>query len=377
MAIQIRIARLVLGLLIGCVIGAAAFAQDQQAPFTKGELLRRLKPVTGQRYEQGDLAGEIVQRGIAFALDAKTLDELRKAGAREFLITALRQAVENATQPEPAPKPEEPVRADQSRLRPPDEAPPPAAAPVLTEEERRAARAVALAKMPLWEQAGVHATDYLEELPNFIVTQFVTRSVRTPDQKDWKDEDKLEIEMSYHEKSGEKFKLLKKNGKETTLSYSNVGGATSTGEFGSVLGALFAEQSRAEFKEVKQETLRGKATTVFEYKVKKGNSDLKITDTTNGRTVTTAYEGTVWIETATARVLRIEQAAVDIQRGFSMTVAESAVDYDWVAIAADLKFLLPISAEVLLGSDSQRFYSRNTIEFRGYRMFASDVKIVP
>jgi hypothetical protein len=60
--------RLALGLFFGCVISAAVFAQDQQAPFTTDELLRRLKLVAGQRYEQGDLAGEIVQRRMAFAL---------------------------------------------------------------------------------------------------------------------------------------------------------------------------------------------------------------------------------------------------------------------------------------------------------------------
>ena len=367
--------RYALGLFIGCVISIAGFAQDQSAPFTKEELLRRLKPIAGQRYEQGDLAGEIAQRGIAFKLDEKALDELRKAGAREFLLTSLRRAAANAAEPQP--KAEEPAAVERPPLPAKEEATQPAAKPEPTEEERRIARAAALAKMSLWDQAREHATDFIEELPNFIVTQLVTRSVRQPDQKDWKDEDKLEVEMSYHEKSGEKFKLLKKNGKETTLSYSNVGGATSTGEFGSVLGAVFAEQSHAEIKQIGKEPLRGKATTVFEYKVKKGNSSFTITDKTSGRTVTTAFEGTVWIETATARVLRVEQSAVDIQSNFPITLAESSIDYDWVTIAADIKFLLPMAAEVLMGQDSQRFYSRNTIEFRGYRMFDSDVKIVP
>ena len=369
-----KFVRLIAGLLIACAISIAGFAQDQSAPFTKDELLRRLKPIAGQRYEQGDLAGEIAQRGIAFKLDEKTLDEFRQAGAREFLLTSLRRAAANAASPE--------VKAEELAAALPmakDAAAQPAAAAAAepTEDERRAARTVALAKLSLWEQAREHAADFIEELPNFIVTQLVTRSVRQPDQKDWQDEDKLEVEMSYHEKSGEKFKLIKKNGKETTLSYSNVGGATSTGEFGSVLVGIFAEQSKAEFKEIRKETLRGHATTVFEYKVKKGNSSLTITDSTSRRTTTAASEGLVWIETATARVLRVEQSATDIQRNFPVTLVESAIDYDWVTIAADIKFLLPISAEVLMGSDIERRYSRNAIEFRGYRMFDSDVKIVP
>jgi hypothetical protein len=373
--------RCTLGLLILCAIGAGVLAQQPNAAFTKAEILRRLKPVPGQRSEQADLADEIALRGIAFPVDEKTLDEFRKAGARNFVIDAIRRVDPNAPRQEAAPKAVEPAaNPDRPRLRPRDEAEPippvPPATPELTEEERRAARAAALAKLPLLEKARVHAAEYLEELPNFIVTQFVTRSVKLPDQKDWKDEDKLEVEMSYHDKRGELVKLVKLNGKPTTLSYDKLGGATSTGEFGTLLGALFATQSQAEFKEIRTETLRGHPTTVFTFKVKKAFSNNQITDKTSGRTVTAGYEGTVWIETATARVLRVEQSAVDIQRGFPITLAESAIEYDWVTIA-ETKYLLPISAEVLLGQDSQRFYSRNSIELRNYRMFDTDMKIVP
>ena len=369
--------RCTLGLLILFVLGAGVLAQSRPSAFTKEDILRRLKPVPGQRSEQADLADEIAARGIAFPLDERTLDEFRKAGARNFVIDAIRRVDPNAPRPEAAPKAAEPpLNPDRPRLRSRAEAEPPPPAPELTEEERRAARAAALAKLPLLEQARVHAAEYLEELPNFIVTQFVTRTVKLPDQKDWKDEDKLEVEMSYHDKRGEVLKLLKLNGKPTTLSYDKLGGATSTGEFGTLLGALFATQSQAEFKEIRTETLRGYLTTVFTFKVKKAFSNNQITDKSSGRTVTAAYEGTVWIETATARVLRVEQAAVDIQRGFPITLAESAIEYDWVTIA-ETKYLLPISAEVLLGQDAQRFYSRNSIELRNYRMFDTDMKIVP
>ena len=382
-----RIVRYSLSVLLCCIFSAGlASAQQKQMPFTKAEILQRLKPVPGQRMEQGDLAGEIEERGIAFPLDEKTLEELRRAGARSVLLEALRRVDPNAVRPTSGPPPETkaetPAAPNQPRLRERNEAAQPATAskpepaPELSEEERKAARAAALAKLPLLEQARAHAADYLEELPNFMVTQFVTRSVRQPNQKDWQVEDKLEVEMSYHEKQGEKMKLLKLNGKPTTQSYASLGGATSSGEFGAVLGGLFAEQSQAEFKELRREALRGHQTTVFSFRVKKAFSNNQITDKQSGRTVTTAYEGTVWIETATARVLRLEQSAVDIQRGFPITLAESAVEYDWITIA-DLKFLLPVSAEVLLGNDAERYYSRNVIELRNYRMFDSDVKIVP
>src|SRR5581483_2770164 len=137
-----------------CAIGATGLGQDRKPPLTREEVLQLLKPVPGTRYEQGDLAAEIADRGIAFPVDEKTLGELRRAGARSFLLEAIQQAARNAARPEPP------------RRQPP-------------EADQPAARAAALARLPLLEQARYHALEFVEELPNFIVTQFVTRYVRT------------------------------------------------------------------------------------------------------------------------------------------------------------------------------------------------------
>jgi hypothetical protein len=357
-----------------CVFGADVRGQENKPPFTKAEILRLLKPVPGVRFEQGDLAGEIAQRGIAFPVDEKTLVELRKAGARSFLIEAIQRAAQNPTRPQLQPQPanETPVNTARPQLqqRPATEAQTP------KEEDRAAARAAALARLPLLEQARYHAAEFVEELPNFIVTQFVTRSVRAPERKDWQVEDKLEVELTYRAKKGEQFKLLRLNGKPTQLSYEQLGGATSSGEFGSILAALFAPQSKAEFKEVKRETFHGRQTVLYDFRVKKAFSRNQITDKSSGRTVTAGYQGSVWIEVETGRVLRVEQSADDIQSGFPITLAESAVEYDWVTIAGK-RYLMPVYAEVIIGRDSERFYSRNVIELRNYQIFDTDLKILP
>jgi hypothetical protein len=357
-----------------CAFGADVRGQENKPPFTKAEILRLLKPAPGVRFEQGDLAGEIAQRGIAFPVDEKTLVELRKAGARSFLIEAIQRAAQNPTRPQLQPQPanENPANTARPQLqqRPATEAQTP------KEEDRAAARAAALARLPLLEQARYHAAEFVEELPNFIVTQFVTRSVRAPERKDWQVEDKLEVELTYRAKKGEQFKLLHLNGKPTQLSYEQLGGATSSGEFGSILAALFAPQSKAEFKEVKRETFHGRQTVLYDFRVKKAFSRNQITDKSSGRTVTAGYQGSVWIEVETGRVLRIEQSADDIQSGFPITLAESAVEYDWVTIAGK-RYLMPVYAEVIIGRDSERFYSRNVIELRNYRIFDTDLKILP
>ena len=75
-------------------------------------------------------------------------------------------------------------------------------------------------------------------------------------------------------------------------------------------------------------------------------------------------------------MLRIESASEGMPDNFSITLAENSVEYDIVKIA-DQPYLMPVRAEVLLGSDRERQYSRNVIEFRNYRRFDSDIKFLP
>ena len=180
------------------VSSGPVLGQDNKMPFTKDELLRLLKPVPGKRLEQGDLAGEIEARGISFKADEATLAEFRKAGARAFVIDAIQQAEREASRPKLLPNtPAETLSNASSDVK----------APVVQTEP------------PLLEKARRHAAQFIDELPNFIVTQFITRSIRPPGQKDWQAEDKLEVELTFQEKAGEKFKLLKLNNKATSQTY--------------------------------------------------------------------------------------------------------------------------------------------------------------
>lgn len=350
--------------------GVSVGAQERTTAFTKEELLQLLRPAPGKRIEQGDIAGEIETRGISFPADEKTLEEFRKAGARSFVIEAIKQAAIDAQRPKlKMPSPNESGH-------PAKPAAPPTAEDVLQKEEDQGEPAPEdLAKLPLIEQTRYHAMKFLDELPNFIVTQYVQRSIQTPAQKDWQKEDKLEIELTYRVKEGEKFKLVKMNDRPTSMSYESLGGATSTGEFGTMLAALFSRASQATFKEARKENFKGRPTALFEFAVKKANSSNTITDKTSGRSVTTAYSGTIWVDVETARVLRIEQASEDIQRGFPITLAESAVEYEWIKVG-EQKYLLPVSAEVLLGSEINRTYSRNVIELKNYKVFETGIKMV-
>ena len=319
-------------------------AWQTAAPLTKQDVLARLQDAEAHHLSQADIASEILQRGIAFAVDEKTLDQFRQAGARTFLLDAIKHAGKNVGKPQVSDP--ELGNADSGKT------------------------------LSLLEQARRHALEFAEELPNFIVTQIVTRYVRTPEKKDWQLEDKLEIEVTYRVGKGEEFKLLRVNGAPARQSYEQIGGSTSTGEFGSLLAGLFLPQSKAEFKEVKRESFQGHSAVVYDFKVRRANSTNSISDKVSGARTVAGYSGSVWIDTETKRVLRVEESHDEIPAGFPITLSENAVEFDWITIASQ-RYLLPVKAEVLLGRDDQRIYTRNVIEFRGYQKFEAKIRLDP
>ncbi|MEW6733567.1 MAG: hypothetical protein AB1489_19720 [Acidobacteriota bacterium] len=329
----------------------------QQSPLTKAEVLARLQAAKRREILQGDVAAEIQERGVSFQLTDSLLDEFRRAGAKSIVIDALlrantRQSATPAAEEDlPPTPPSQPI--DKSR-------------PADIEQE--------LASLPVIEQARYHALSYTQELPNFIVHQRVKRYIREPAGGQWQLRDTLDLEVTYEVNRGEQYKLQSINGQPTRGNYKDVGGASSAGEFGSLLVALFAPKSKAEFQRGPAERINGRAATVYDFHVPTATSSNQITESTSGQTVVSGYRGSVWIDQETKRVLRIEQSADDIPASFPITVAESAVDYSWVEISGK-RFLLPQRAELIIGSEQRRLYSRNVIEFSDYRKFEVDVRL--
>ena len=94
----------------------------------------------------------------------------------------------------------------------------------------------------------------------------------------------------------------------------------------------------------------------------------------DSQTLVPAYEGSVWVDPSTARVLRIEMQARNIPSEFPMDTIEAAVDYSYVSIGGK-SFLLPVHAESLGCPRGTGDCSHNIIDFRNYHEFRVDVKI--
>jgi hypothetical protein len=322
-------------------------ARAQSAPLTSQEFVRLLYQLPTHPEKRDEIISELRQRGIGFALT----DGMRSLVAtKSGNDAALRRTLEEA---------------ERRRVNPTA-----SALPSATEGRE------------LLEQARTVTLAASEAMPDFIVKQLITRSYARGRFVNWTVIDHLAIAVSYRASAGEEYKLLSVNGQPPTVdarergTYEQVGGTSSTGEFVSILAALFKPETQADFQMVDTDTLRNRRAVVYEFSVKKENSR-RLLKTDGDRAVITAYRGRVWIDRETYRVLRIESSSIEIPPDFPLTEANSTVDYEWVMIN-EHNYLLPSAAIVQLtdGRGEQAFHTRNEIRFRGYQKFGAEVKII-
>jgi hypothetical protein len=221
--------------------------------------------------------------------------------------------------------------------------------------------------------ARVYALHYSASLPDFLCTQIVHRSEDRMDNGRWRDLDTLNIKLSY---SGHKedYKLMEVNGKPTLLDYRNVGGAVSTGEFGSRLYAIFAPQSGTEFAWKGWSHVRRRRVAVFTYRIslEKSTYGLQFGPVPVGpNAMVIGYHGEVSIDPVSNTVLR-QTLEGDIPMKFPITACSSWVEYDYRDVAGS-SYLVPVAAQTTLASG--RYRASNRIEFQEYRKFGTETTI--
>jgi hypothetical protein len=94
----------------------------------------------------------------------------------------------------------------------------------------------------------------------------------------------------------------------------------------------------------------------------------------DGRTCRPAFDGSLWIDQETHRVLRIEQRTTGMPNDFPTSKAESTVEYAFVKIEQKT-YLLPAKSDNLGCARGSGACTRNSIEFRNYRKFTTESQI--
>ena len=161
------------------------------------------------------------------------------------------------------------------------------------------------------------------------------------------------------------------NGRATKDASQN--GSWSEGEFASSLNALLSPYSATEFRNKRPVTIVNRQAYKYDYTIDQPRSAWRIE--TEGQSYQPGYDGSIWIDKETFRVLRIEMAARNMPRSFPIDTTESSLDYDFVLIG-EQKYLLPVHSELVEASwrgISQ--CSRNVIDFRNYKKYTADSSI--
>lgn len=349
---QNRLALILLPLLFAFSSTIARAQSIPPRPLTSQELVRLVYQLPAHPEKRDEIAEAIRTRGLGFPLTAGLRSLVATKSGNDAL---LRRTLEEA---------------ERRRLNPTAAALPPEADGLELLEKTRAATVAAVEKMP-----------------DFLVKQQITRSQAFGGTNNWRSVDRLSIAVSYRASAGEQYKLLAVNGlppateaREGSDYSGKLGGATSTGEYVSMLTSLFRPESQSTFRMIDTDLLRGRRTIVYEYVIKKefSRSMLGWSDDNASKLETiVGSRGRMWVDRESNRVLRLENISTEIRPDFPITAASNVVDYDWVTIN-EQQHLLP-SRAILEMTDRRRaqtYQTRNDILFRGYRKFGSELKII-
>lgn len=340
-------------LFLVLLMSASLSTFSQEKPLAQSEYVKMLYALQKNPAGRSEIVDALRKRGIAFPLTDGVRGLTRSKGGND---AELKQALEEAERRRLDP--------EASKL------------PSVSET------------IGFIEKARERARETVQEMPDFVVKQLITRSGAYAGTGNWRPYDSLIIAVSYSTDKGEQYRVLAQNGapvqdSTTASSYSGLEGATSGGEFVEDLAKIFKPESRTRFDLLTTDTIRARRSLVYEYTIniennKEGGVGLKGAKGVVMGSAPAGEKGRIWIDRETHRVLRIEYQLTDIAPTFAVKAVTKSIDYDMVEIAGE-KYLLPIVSDfrgTVQGRDSKRFESRNVIRFKNYQKYGTDVIVV-
>lgn len=216
-----------------------------------------------------------------------------------------------------------------------------------------------------------YASNYDKNLPDFICVQVTRRYADPTGMELWQKQDTVTAKLSYYEDRENYDVILVNNRPVQNVSLRDVGGSTSTGEFGSLLRAIFNPKSQTSFRWLRYGTLRGRLMHVFFYQIARENSEwsMRYEDL---EPIIVAHEGLIYVDHDTELIMRIAMQTKGVPASYPLSSASTTLDYDFTKIG-EQEFVLPLRAEVRMRAS--KLLSKNEVEFRLYRKYSADTVI--
>jgi hypothetical protein len=337
---RFRLALLLLGV---------SFSLSAQSKLTVEQLVSFVKSAIQLKQPDKQVAAYLSKVTLSQKLDGHTMEELQALGAGAKTVEAL-NTLRLASKDLPAPP----------KAAPPPPPPPPIPPPSSEEQAR------------VLEKVREYALNYANNLPDFLCTQVTRRYVDPSGMEFWGSQDVYTARVAYLNHQ-EDYKLVLVNNKmvvDEKKSIHSLGGATSSGEFGSLMYGVFEPASDATFGWERWATLRGRRAYVFNYHVDQARSKWHVTYHET-QDVVPGYHGLVFVDRDSEVIMRITMVA-ELPPSFPMQEAATTLDYDLSDISGH-QYMLPLKAVVRMRE--AKYLAKNDVEFRLYRKFSAESSI--
>ncbi len=334
--------RLAFAFLLACTV---ALAQRQM---TVAQLRTFVRSSVQMKNDDKQVAEFVRKIKLKDRLEARTVEELQGLGAGPRTVAALKEMITLSASNPVAPPPEAPTAI--ATIPPPN----------------------SIEQKKILAEVTAKALDYSDSLPNFLCTQVTRRHADPTGQENWRTLDTIQESLSYNDHKEVYKVVLYNNAPVNNVDHTQLGGATSSGEFGSMLREIFQADSHTEFDWERWATLRGRRMYVFSFRVPQRYSKYSIYAKDADRQIIAGYHGLVYADRDTKQVMRIRMDADGIPPDFPVQKVSLDLNYDFTIIG-DKEFVLPLKAD--LRSAQGRYMNWNEVEFHLYRKFGTDTSI--
>lgn len=328
-----------------CLLLGMSLAAVSQPAVSVDQLVSFVKTSVQSKQDDKKVAEQVQKIKLSNRLDDKTVQELQRLGAGPKTVAALQKLGESsATLPTTAAAP---VAAAV-------EIPPPDPAELKT----------------ILAAIQDNALNYTRNLPNYICTQVTKRHVDPTGTESWRLADTIMEQLSFVDQKEIYVVKMINNDVVTNREHDKLGGASSSGEFGTLLHTIFDPETQTQFTWERWTTIRGRRTYVFAFRVTQQR--YSIHHEGSKRTVIVGYHGLVFADRDNKAVMRVQMEADGIPADFPIQSVKLILDYGIVDISGQ-EFVLPLLSDVR--SREGKYLSWNEVSYHSYHKYSADTSI--
>jgi len=332
------------------ILSAALFvtAAYAQLAMTSYQVVTFIRSSIQLHHDDRKVAEYVKKIKLKDKLEDRKVEELQGMGAGPRTVAALRELSESSTSLPDAPPP--PPVVPRPTIPPPD----------------------SVEQAEVLHQIIENARNYAKTLPDYMCLQVTRRRFDPSKTENWRMLDTIQEQLSYVDHK-ESYKVVMYNGHSVAnVQHGAFGGATSSGEFGSIYTWIFDPETATEFDWDHWATLRGKRMYVFSFKVPESRSKYTIYAEEAHRTVTSGYHGLIYADRDTKMVMRFKMECDTIPSDFPVKEVKLDVNYDFTDIAGH-QYVLPLKTELRSRDTHDMIW--NEAEFHLYRKFGAETSI--